>query len=78
MVAGEHKVIISWIEPVKPNGRITHYTVHWQKAASGNTQAITRRVDANMSHVTLYDLAFVSHKVSLIQLKFKLLNSDYK
>ena len=64
VIAGPRSAVVSWSPPKIPQGRITHYTVHWA-GPGGRSHSRTRKVDPHSTHAVLDDLSHTSHQVGL-------------
>ena len=64
VASGPRAAVVSWAPPMHPHGRLTRYTVYWKTMGAGTGGEISRRVDPQLTHVTLHDLSHVAHKVS--------------
>lgn len=64
VASGPRAAVVSWAPPTHPHGRLTRYTVYWKAMGTGTGGEISRRVDPQLTHVTLHDLSHVAHKVS--------------
>uniref|UniRef100_A0A0P4WN52 Down syndrome cell adhesion molecule-like protein Dscam2 n=2 Tax=Scylla olivacea TaxID=85551 RepID=A0A0P4WN52_SCYOL len=63
VASGPRAAVVSWAPPTHPHGRLTRYTVYWKAMGTGTGGEISRRVDPQLTHVTLHDLSHVAHKV---------------
>ncbi|XP_050724052.1 cell adhesion molecule Dscam2-like [Eriocheir sinensis] len=66
VASGPRAAVVSWAPPAHPHGRLIRYTVYWKAAGGGSGGGggeISRRVDPELTHLTLHDLSHVAHKV---------------
>ncbi|CAL4225443.1 unnamed protein product, partial [Meganyctiphanes norvegica] len=62
VVSGPQTVMVSWLPPEHPNGRITHYTVHWT-LATARTRPHTVRLEKHTHHHKIIKLMQKKYEV---------------
>ena len=67
VVSSSSEIVVSWLAPIQPRGRITHYTVHWAGPGT-RSHSTMKRVDAHVTHALLQGLDMSTHQASTSKL----------
>ena len=62
VASGTNEVIVSWLPPTHPRGKITHYTVHWAPPGAKSHSRV-KRIDSHLTFATLKDLSAKTYQV---------------